>query len=144
MLLMTVPWMIFSGIIILILTQYLHMIRWDPKLPTISLAWLTLQLFFVVIPEEVFYRGFIQREIAKNLNNPLGGVFAVLITSLLFSLVHLLFIPNLAFIVVVFITSLLYGAIYQISDSIESAILTHFFTNICHFFLFTYPLLSPT
>ena len=143
MLLATIPWMVLSGIIILALTQYLQIISWDPKFPLITPTWLILQLFFVVIPEEVFYRGFIQREIAKNLNNSFGGALAVLITSLLFALIHIFFIQNLAFIVVVFVTSILYGTIYQLTKKIESAILTHLFTNICHFFFFTYPMLTP-
>ncbi len=145
LLMATIPWMILTGVIILFLSEYLQIIRWDPKLPFITLTWLTLQLFFVVIPEEVFYRGFIQREIAKNLGNRLGGLLAVLTTSLLFSLIHIFFIPNLSYIIVVFVTSLLYGIIYQLTGKIESAIITHFFTNTCHFFFFTYPMLiQPT
>ncbi len=142
MLLATVPWMILTSIAILFLTQYLQIIKWDPKLPLISLTWLVLQLFFVIIPEEVFYRGFIQREIAKNLANPFAGIFAILTTSLLSALLHILFIPNLAFITVVFVTNILYGGIYQITHKIESSILTHFFVNTLHFFFFTYPMLS--
>ena len=142
MLLATVPWMILTSVIILFLTKYLQIIKWDPKIPLISLTWLVLQLFFVVIPEEVFYRGFIQHEIAKKLNNPFAGLFAVLTTSLLFALIHILFIPNLAFITLTFITSLLYGGIFQLSGKIESSILTHYFVNTLHFFLFTYPMLA--
>jgi membrane protease YdiL (CAAX protease family) len=141
MLLATVPWMILSSIVIIFLSQYLGIIKWDPKLPMISFSWLVIQLFFVVIPEEVFYRGFIQNEIAKNLKNSFAGIFAVLSTSLLFSLIHLFFIPNLSFIACTFVISLFYGGIYQITGKIESSIITHYFTNICHFFFFTYPML---
>ncbi|MBM3192860.1 MAG: CPBP family intramembrane metalloprotease [Chlamydiae bacterium] len=142
MLLVTVPWMILSTILIISLSQYLQIVTWDPKLPTISLPWLFVQLFFVVVPEEVFYRGFIQKEIRKNLNNRFSGLFAVLATSLLFSLIHLFFIPNLAFIACTFVMSLFYGGIYEITQKIESAIITHYATNICHFFFFTYPMLA--
>lgn len=142
MLLATVPWMILSSALIISLSEYLGIVKWDPKLPAISLSFLFVQLFFVVIPEEVFYRGFIQEEIAKNLKNRFSGVFAVLATSLLFSLIHLFFIQNLSFIACTFVISLFYGGIYQITGKIESSILTHLFTNICHFFFFTYPMLS--
>ncbi len=142
MLLATVPWMILSSVTIIFLSQYLEIIKWDPKLPLISLTWLIIQLFFVVIPEEVFYRGFIQKEIAKNLNNRFSGLFAILSTSLLFALIHLFFIPNLFFIACTFVISLFYGGIYQITGKIESSIICHYFTNICHFFFFTYPMLT--
>ncbi len=136
------PWMIFSSLVILSLSSYLQIIKWDPKLPLISLTWLTIQIFFIIIPEEVFYRGFLQHEISKNLNNRFGGVFAVLAISLLFTLIHLFFIQNLSFLSLVFVASILYGTVYQITGKIESAILTHFFVNTCHFFFFTYPMLA--
>jgi hypothetical protein len=133
--------MVLTFIIILSLSNYLQIVKWDPKIPLISLTWITVQIFFTIIPEEVFYRGFIQREIAKNLNNRFAGVFAVLVTSLLFTLIHF-FTQNLAFLVLVFIASLLYGGVYQITGKIESALITHFFVNTCHFFFFTYPMLA--
>ncbi len=141
-LLATIPWMIFTAFMIISLTQFLQIIKWDPKLPLITLMWLTIQLFFVVIPEEVFYRGFIQNEIAKRLNNPFGPTLAILITSLVFAMIHIIFLPNFAYITTVFITSILYGTIYQLTGKIESSIITHYFTNICHFFFFTYPMLQ--
>lgn len=143
MLIKTLPWMLLAGAVILALTQFLQILHWDPKLPSITPTWLLLQLFFVVLPEELFYRGFVQKELADNLNNPLAGLGAIVITSLLFTLLHILFIPNLAFLVTVFITSLFYGGIYQITRSIESSILTHYFVNLCHFFFFTYPINRP-
>ena len=142
MLLATIPWMLLTGIVILSLSKYLQIVEYDPKLPYITLTWFILQLFFVIIPEEVFYRGFIQKEIAKNLNNTFSGPLAILTTSLLFSLIHILFIPNLSFIILIFTTNLLYGTIYQLTGKIESSILTHLFTNTCHFLLFTYPMLQ--
>ena len=141
-LLATIPWMLFTALGVLALAQFLQIIKWDPKLPLITLMWLTIQLFFVAIPEEVFYRGFIQNEIVKRLNNPFGSTLAILVTSLLFTGIHILILPNLAFLTTIFITSILYGIIYQLTGKIESAIITHYFTNICHFFFFTYPMLQ--
>ena len=142
MLAKTLPWMLFAAIILLPLSQFLEMVHWDPKLPLITPTWLVLQIFFAAIPEEVFYRGFLQREIALRLNNPMAGPFAVLIVSLLFALLHLFFVPQLTFVLAAFVASLLYGTIYQLTGRIESAILTHLFVNICHFFFFTYPVLA--
>lgn len=142
MLLATIPWTLLTITAILFLSDYFHLVKWDPKFPLITGIWLLIQLFLVVIPEEVFYRGFIQHEIAKNLKIPLSGLFAVLLTSLIFALIHILFIPKFTFILCTFVTSLLYGTIYQLTGKIESSILTHYITNITHFFLFTYPMLQ--
>lgn len=142
MLLKTLPWMLLTALIILPLAEFLNMVHWNPKFPTITFTWLTLQLFFVLIPEEVFYRGFLQREIALRLNNPFAGPLAVLVTSILFALLHLFFVPHLSFVIASFVASILYGTIYQITGKIESALLTHLFVNLCHFFLFTYPAIA--
>ncbi len=142
MLLKTIPWMLLTALIILPLAGFLNMIHWNPKFPSITFTWLTLQIFFVLIPEELFYRGFLQREISLRLNNPFAGPLAVLVTSLLFALLHLLFVPHLTFVLASFVASILYGTIYQITGKIESPLLTHFFVNLCHFFFFTYPVLA--
>jgi uncharacterized protein len=138
----TVLWGLFTMIIILGLAYYLEMIRFEFKLPAASLLWLILQIFFVVIPEEVFYRGFLQREIAKDLNNKVGGILALFTVSLLFALTHLLFVHEAKFFVAAFVSSLLYGGIYLITGAIESAIVIHLLVNIVHFFFFTYPMLQ--
>jgi len=138
----TLPWMLLSALVLLPLSQFLEMVRVDLKFPLITPTWIILQIFFAVIPEEAFYRGFLQREIALRLNNPMAGPFAILIVSLLFALTHLLFVPQLTFVIAAFVASLLYGTIYQLTGRIEGAILTHLFVNLCHFFFFTYPVLA--
>lgn len=144
MLMITIPWCALTAFVVLGLGLYLNCILFAFKVPSITLAWLIVQLFFVVIPEEVFFRGFLQREIAQDLHNRVSGLLAVLVVSLLVGLVHLLMIPNTCFFLGAFITSLFYGGIYLITGSIESAIITHYFFNIIHFFFFTYPLLKCT
>ena len=142
MLAKTIPWIVLTLAVVLGIAYYLHMVKVDLKLPSITLLWLLIQIFFVIIPEEVFFRGFIQREIRKNLNNSAAGVLAVLVASLLFTLLHIFFIPDMSYLIAVFLTSLLYGAIYEMTGAIESSILTHLTVNTVHLFFFTYPMLN--
>ena len=142
MLFAAVPWACLTIGIMGILGYLMQIVVFDPKLPAITFLWLVRQIFFVVIPEEALFRGFIQREITKGLNNSAAGALAVLITALLFGFLHLLMIPTLSFFLVTFAAGLLYGAIYQMTQRIEASIFVHLTFNIAHFFFFTYPILS--
>jgi membrane protease YdiL (CAAX protease family) len=138
----SILWMMFSGAILFGLAHFFECIRFDPKLPSISLMWIILQIFFVVIPEEGFFRGFLQREITKDLDNRLSGIFAIFIVAMLATLMHIFFIQDLSYLAVIFVGNILYGTIYFLTKSIESAIIVHFFTNAIHFFFFSYPVLA--
>jgi len=138
----SILWMIFSAAILLALLHFFQCVQFDPKLPSITLMWILLQIFFVVIPEEGFFRAFLQKEITQDLNNPLSGIFAIFIIACFAALVHVFFIQSASYLALVFIANILYGTIYLLTKSIESAIFVHFFTNAIHFFFFTYPLLA--
>ena len=66
-----------------------------------------------------------------------GQYVSIVITSILFGLVHLPI--GGIFAVFAFITGLAYGYSYYKTKSIEAAILTHFTVNFIHFTIFTYP-----
>ena len=128
--------------ILMILALYLHLIEIDLKLPHISAIWLIANLFFVTIPEEAFFRGFLQREINEYLNAKWAGTFSVIVVSLLFALLHFTFVRDLSYLSLTFIASLIYGGVYQATRSIESSIFCHYLFNVAHFFCFTYPALK--
>ncbi|MCB1107100.1 MAG: CPBP family intramembrane metalloprotease [Chlamydiia bacterium] len=131
------------GVIVLtVLALYLHLVEIDLKLPHISAIWLIANLFFVVIPEEAFFRGFLQRELNEYLNTKWSGTFSVIAISLLFALLHFTFVHDLSHLSLTFIASLIYGGVYQATRSIESSIFCHYFFNVVHFFCFTYPALK--
>ena len=140
--LITIPWIAFSAFILLGFAKITNFVGFDIKLPSTSIYWLIINFFFVVIPEEAFYRGFLQNEITKNLPNKAGPILAILSVSLLFALIHIFFVPNLTFITLTFIASILYGTIFYFSKAIESSIITHFSINVIHFFFFSYPYLQ--
>jgi membrane protease YdiL (CAAX protease family) len=129
---------------ILALSLYLGIVQWNPKVTLLIFIWPFVNLFFVVIPEEAFFRGFIQEQLVSKLQNFKGFApfCAIFITSLFFMLLHLFWVPNVHFLVLVFVTSLIYGSIYQYTKAIESSILCHFLLNLTHFLFFTYPALA--
>lgn len=138
----SILWFVLTAIVLIGLAYSFDLVVYDPKIPAITLMWIILQIFFVCIPEEAFLRGFLQHEITKDLHNFASGFLAILIVSLLSSLLHLFFQPHLSYVFIVFIANIMYGAIFYFTKSIESSILVHFLTNTTHFFFFTYPFLK--
>lgn len=128
--------------ILMVLALYLHLVDIDLKLPGITPIWLIANLFLVTIPEEAFFRGFLQREISEYLNTKWGGSFSVIAVSLLFALLHFTFLRDFSYLSLTFIASLIYGSVYQMTRSIESSIFCHYLFNVVHFFCFTYPALK--
>lgn len=135
-------WFVLTAIVLLGLAYSFEIITYDPKIPAITLMWILLQIFFVCIPEEAFLRGFLQREITRDLDNFASGFLAILVVSLLAGLMHLFAIPNFSYAFLAFMANLMYGLIFQFTKSIESSIIVHFLTNATHFFFFTYPILQ--
>lgn len=114
-------------------------IDWHLKLPSHFLLRIASNLFLVAIPEEAFFRGFVQEEIFKSVGpGPKGHITAVLGASVLFTLFHIGWTGSAAMLGFVFLAGLLYGAIYQYAKAIEASILCHFFVNLLHMILFTY------
>lgn len=113
--------------------------QWDFKLPS-HMGMRTLSNFVLTsIPEEGFYRGFIQTTLGDYFSNTRWGKgLALLLTALLFSFSHIYWSPNLGILAFTFLTGLLYGGVYLFSQKIESAILCHFLFNLIHMTFFAY------
>lgn len=114
-------------------------IHFQFKLPSFAAVRFLSNFVLVAIPEEGFYRGFVQRELCKYFQNTKkGNILALILTSLIFTLAHVFWSGNSAILGFVFLGSLLYGGVYLISGKIESAILTHFLLNFIHMTCFSY------
>jgi membrane protease YdiL (CAAX protease family) len=109
-----------------------------PLTPKAGLGWLLVmvlvQLFMVALPEELFYRGFLQPRLDalfcrrwKVLNGDVGP--ATLVTSALFAIGHLVTIPS-AHRLAVFFPSLLFGWLYTRTGSIWPGVLVHALSNV--------------
>lgn len=129
-------------VVFIIGTLALGVIKFDFKLPLITPIWLIGNLFLTVIPEEAFFRGFLQKELTKVIPNKTGPYIANFIISILFAIAHVFFVANPAYILFAFLASFAYGLLYHLTDSIESAIFAHYLLNVIHFIFFSYPILQ--
>lgn len=117
-------------------------LAWQPKWTSLFWIWAPVNLFFVCLAEEAFFRGFIQREIAAAFKGSrFGAVLAISISAALFGLAH--FAGGVTYVVLAALAGLGYAIVYQRTRSIEMAMLAHFALNTTHFILFTYPSVRP-
>lgn len=113
------------------------------SIPSISILLLTKQIikpsfseivylfFAVAIPEEIFFRGFIQEELGNTTK-------AIFLTSLLFSIAHL---PNMIFennflYILTFLPSIVMGWLYMKTSNILPSIFFHFFADLFYYSVF--------
>lgn len=89
-----------------------------------SISMLVFQLLMVSIPEEVFFRGFLQESIGNNITG-------IVITSLLFSLAHLpiFLFYNDVYALLTFFPSIVIGFLYMKTANILPCIMFHFLSN---------------
>lgn len=137
------PLSLLGIVALLTFSLFSGLIAYDPKLPPGLWFFLLTNLIFVTIMEEAFWRGFVQEQLRRFFRplGPASPLLAILVTSLFFALTHYFWVPHLPFLGLIFLASLIYGALYQITRAIEGSILCHFLLNATHITLFTYPLL---
>jgi len=139
MALKAVPLTLVAVLILAFLALPSGTVDWHFKIPSHFLLRIASNLFLVAIPEEAFFRGFVQGEIFKSLGpGPKGHICAVVGSSLLFTLFHLGWTASAPMLGFVFLAGVFYGAIYQYVKAIEGSILCHFCVNLLHMTLFTY------
>lgn len=125
--------------LIALLATISGLVHWNLKLPPFMFERTLSNLILTSIPEEGFYRGFVQTQLGDYFKNTTRGkISALLLTSLLFAGAHVFWSPNLGMLAFTFLASLLYGGVYWYSGKIESAILCHFLLNLIHMIFFSY------
>ncbi|MCS7233083.1 MAG: CPBP family intramembrane metalloprotease [Synergistetes bacterium] len=90
------------------------------------------QFIGVALPEELFFRGYLQTEISKLTLNPWKSI---ILTSILFTVVHL-FKGITPVNVGVFLPSLIFGYLREETGSILASTIFHALSNIIFFSLF--------
>lgn len=91
----------------------------EPTLTSLGLNLLVMAVLPALL-EEMIYRGYILRTL-----RPYGNVFAVIVSSMLFSLMH----GNLRQIPFAFIVGLVLGFLYVLTDNIWMSVTVHFANN---------------
>ena len=123
------------------LAWLIHFVRLDFKLPESTLTFMAANLFFTVIAEEAFFRGFIQDRLSLALGSTSwNNAIAVVISALLFGVAHLTGGPQYAGLTT--LAGLGYAFAFQQTRRIESAIAAHFLLNAAQFVTFSYPYLQ--
>jgi membrane protease YdiL (CAAX protease family) len=113
-------------------------VRFDPKLPSLTLAWMATNLFLTCAFEEALFRGVLQDRLTHLLaQHPRWSWLPLAIASVLFGLAHAGGGPVL--IVVAALAGVGYGLAYAVTGRVESAVIAHFALNSIHFIGFTYP-----
>ncbi|WP_172330670.1 CPBP family intramembrane glutamic endopeptidase [Mangrovicoccus sp. HB161399] len=122
---------ILAGLFLLALSA--GTLRWEASFP----GWLPIfavgNLLLTCLPEEAFFRGYIQRRLSARL-----GIWPGLaLSGLLFGLAHL----GGGAVLAVFagLAGLAYGLAFQFGGGLRAAVLFHFGFNMAHLLLFTYP-----
>ena len=130
-----------TGVIIAV-SFYLGILQFDFKYLGFSPVWILATLFLVIIPQEAFFRGFLQKEIDQYLLTKWSGLFSIIVVSIFATLLHYGIFGDAHFLYLSFVAHLVYGTVYYITQSIESSIFCHFLFSLTHFFCLTYPALN--
>ena len=105
------------------------------KLPLLTPLWLLALLFFQVIPQEAFYRGFLQREIIALLSTKRITFLTILALSLLAALIEQLKGQNTPLLIFSLYANCVSGILYQTTRSLESSIFCHFLFKALYFLI---------
>jgi len=136
------PVFLVTGVAVVALALALGYVRFEPKWTTLFIPWAIASLFFTCLPQEAFFRGFLQRELSDiGSNRRLASLLALAVSAVAFGLVHLG--GGWKFALASTLAGLGYGWAYLRTQRIEAAMAVHFALNAMHFLLFTYPALAP-
>jgi uncharacterized protein len=127
-------WILLFLIVILLLPALLtRYIIFEPHFSISVIIFALVNLFYVVLVEEAFFRGFLQKELSKRYSEFL----AIILCNIGFAAIH--YQGGWLLVVFSFIAGLGYSLAYHRSKLLEVAVLTHFSLNMVHFIFFTYP-----
>lgn len=118
---------------VVILSLYVLVIRKPFDSSKVSFSLIVVHLLLIAVPEEVFFRGYLQEKIGNNLRG-------ILLVSLLFAMGHIvtrcLFAEcnggGYAQALLTFFPSIVMGYVYLISGTLWANILFHFLANVVY------------
>lgn len=136
------PVLIIIGTILttLIVGLLLGIVSFNPKVPDFWLAFIAINLLFTCVAEEALFRGLLQTKLSQQITSARFAILAPIIIACVFALAH--FMGGVNYILVSVVAGFGYGYIFYKTQRLEWAILCHWLVNVCHFFLFTYPMIK--
>jgi membrane protease YdiL (CAAX protease family) len=132
------PIAVFTFVAVLGVAVAIGFVKFDFKFTQITVLFLVTNLFFTVVAEETFFRGFLQDRLANSLARyRFGEAFAVLSSALLFGLAHVGGGATVMYLAA--LAGLGNAYAYKVTKRVEAAIFVHILLNAVHFIAFTYP-----
>lgn len=134
---------------VLLSANMLFGVAWKVKFPDAVLLFVLVNLCVSVLAEEAFFRCLIQDRLShycarlfqrSRWQGFWSGTITVLITSLLFSLVHSP--TSVAAFLLFLIAGSIYSLVYALTRRLIVVVVVHFSVNLLHFLLLEYPLPS--
>ena len=127
--------------LLIVISLGMHFIIVDPKWPGLTIVLrITVSIFIGSFAEEVYFRGFIQKNLTEYLSSiNYGYLISIFVTALFFGVLHIG--GGLQYFLLTSIAGAGFGWIYHKTQRVEASILTHAAVNIGNFLLFTYPFL---
>lgn len=130
-----------TAVVVMLASYGIGFVRLEPKVPAIAATWLAINLLFVCVAEEAFFRGLIQDVVARALKPERSMAWIpIALSAMLFGLAH--FAGGAPYVLLATLAGLGYAIAYHMTGRIEAPILAHFGVNVLHFFGFTYPQLQ--
>jgi membrane protease YdiL (CAAX protease family) len=134
----------FATFMLLLVANYaFNLVQWDPKLPTHSILsiWILRMLLDTALGEELFFRGYLQRNLSYLFSSfKLAPWLGCILTSLVFGALHLP--AGIPMGIMATLAGIGYGLAYLKTNTIEAPTLTHFLVNVIHLLFFSYPMLA--
>jgi len=136
------PIFLATALAVMLLTLALGYVRFDPRWTPLFWVWAPINLFFTCLAEEAFFRGFVQRELAKlGEDRRRSALIALVVAATLFGSAH--FAGGWKYALAATLAGLGYGWAYHRTQRLEASMAVHFALNATHFLFFTYPALAP-
>jgi len=121
-----------------------HFATIDLKFPENTAAWLVYLFIFGSIPEECFFRGFIQKQTVVFLGSSKNGHWiGILAGTLMYSLQNLRS-ASWGFFIISMMAGFIFSLLYKKTDRIEAPIIAHFVVNAGQFFFLSYPIIAKS
>jgi len=132
------PLIVANIAVLIALSISIGYLNFAPKFTPLFFIWAAHNLLFTCIGEEIFFRGFIQHQLATSFAEMRNGQWlALAISSILFGLVH--FGGGTSYVLLAVVAGFGYGYVFMKTQRIEMSMLAHFIMNAMHFLLFAYP-----